>query len=190
MRTAFYPSGVSVRRHWTEAAALVASAWLVPMLVHLIPWAGPRPIGVALLPAFWTALLAAYFFGELWGVVLVIIVPLVNTVVTGLPEPARVFTMTLELSAYVIFAALLIRLLRNLPIGAPLAFVFAKAFVILVHWSLPVFHYTRQPLQHLRTTIQDCSWGLIVLFVLHLILWRFVTPRVYLSGGEKASTDR
>ncbi len=43
---------------WRETAILMLVAWLVPFLVHLVPWAGPRPLGVYLLPAFWTAFVA------------------------------------------------------------------------------------------------------------------------------------
>ena len=50
---------------WREGAVLVVVAWLVPFLVHLVPWGGARPLGVYLLPVFWTTFLAGFVFGAL-----------------------------------------------------------------------------------------------------------------------------
>ncbi|MEO7598587.1 MAG: hypothetical protein ABIV50_06625, partial [Opitutus sp.] len=69
---------------------------------------------------FWTALLAAYFFDVVWGVAIVIVVPLVNYAITGLPDSTRVLTITLELAAYVVVTAGLIKVLGNSPVGPPL----------------------------------------------------------------------
>jgi len=52
---------------WRETAVLAVVAWLVPFLVHLIPWAGARPLGVYMLPVFWTTFVAVYFYGALAG---------------------------------------------------------------------------------------------------------------------------
>lgn len=39
----FFPARIA---GWRATAVLVVTAWLVPVLVHLLPWAGARPLGV------------------------------------------------------------------------------------------------------------------------------------------------
>ncbi|MDB6115969.1 MAG: hypothetical protein JWQ62_2914, partial [Lacunisphaera sp.] len=48
---------------WRETTILLAAAGLVPFLVHLLPWSGHRPLGVYVLPVFWTTFIALYFRG-------------------------------------------------------------------------------------------------------------------------------
>src|SRR4051812_27192584 len=96
------------RMGWREGTILVAVAWLVPVLVHLIPWTGPRPLGVYVLPIFWTTFVAIYFYGALPGLAIGLVTPLVNLALTGLPALGSVGLMSLEVTLFVAVAAWLV----------------------------------------------------------------------------------
>src|SRR4051812_38931439 len=68
-----------------ETVVLLALAWLIPFAVHLVPWSGLRPLGAYLLPMFWTAFVALYFFGPGLGLMVGLFAPVLNLLVTGLP---------------------------------------------------------------------------------------------------------
>ncbi len=156
---------------WREAAGLVVVAWLVPFLVHLIPWAGPRPLGVYVLPVFWTTLAAVYFYGALAGLAVGLVTPLVNLALTGLPAAAAAGAMGFEAAFFVLGAALMISRRPAFWFTAPLVWVAAKALTIAVQLLVPAFHYTGQPWPHLLRATEN---GLAGLGVLTCINWLLV----------------
>lgn len=158
------------RVSWRETLVLMAVAWLVPFLVHLIPWAGPRPLGVHLLPAFWTAFVAVYVYGFGTGALVALVVPFANFCTTGLPALERTGLMTVELVAFVGFAALLVNRWPALRLAAPLAWLPAKLLAIAVQWAFPVFDYTRNPVDHFVGSTSNSLAGLGVLLALNLAL--------------------
>src|SRR3954468_12358158 len=81
---------------WRETTILLATAWLVPFLVHLLPWSGHRPLGVYLLPVFWTTFVALYFRGAWLGLLVGLVTPVINLAVTGLPVSTTIGSMALE----------------------------------------------------------------------------------------------
>lgn len=158
------------RASWRETLVLMFVAWLVPFLVHLIPWSGPRPLGVHLLPAFWTAFVAVYLYGGSIGALVALVVPVANMLTTGLPAAERVAPLIIELLGYAGFAALLLRRWPSLRVVAPLAWVPAKALAIAVQWAVPVFAYTRNPFDHFLATAGSVLAGLGVLLLLNAAL--------------------
>jgi hypothetical protein len=109
-----------------DTAALLALAWAVPFLVHLIPWAGARPLGVYLLPMFWTAFVATYFYGAVIGIVVGMFAPLINLAVTGLPASKYAFESMLELTVFAVAAAWLVCRAPRLIVIAPLSYIVAR----------------------------------------------------------------
>lgn len=158
---------------WRETTVLLVVAWLVPVLVHLIPWAGPRPLGVYVLPVFWTTLVAVYFHGGLIGLAVGLVTPLVNLALTGLPAARMTGLMGLEIAGFVFALALLVRRWPGFWAGAPLAWIAGKALAILVQWAVPAFEYHRNPFEHLAGSTQNGLAGLGVLLVIHLLLAQF-----------------
>src|SRR5512141_2305160 len=100
---------VSPRINWRETTALLVAAWLVPLLVHLLPWSGPRPLGAYLLPVFWTTFLAVYFRGALLGLLVGLVTPVINLLFAGLPALASTSPLGLEVAGFVLVAAWLLR---------------------------------------------------------------------------------
>jgi hypothetical protein len=155
---------------WREGAVLVVVAGLVPFLVHLLPWDGPRPLGVYVLPVFWTTFLAVYFYGALPGLAVGLVTPLVNIAFTGLPALRMAGNMGLEAAFFVSAAALLTGRWPAFWLTAPLAWVAAKALAIAVQFLVPAFEYSGQPVQHLMRSTQNGLAGLGVLAVINVLL--------------------
>lgn len=167
--TARNPFSLS-RVSWRETVALMAVAWLVPFLVHLVPWTGTRPLGVHLLPAFWTAFVAVYLFGGVTGLLIALVVPVTNLIATGLPALERTGLMTVELAAFVGFGALLVKHWPSLRLNAALAWVPARIVTILVQWAVPSFNYSRDPVEHFFGSMSSSLAGLGVLIAVNVAL--------------------
>jgi hypothetical protein len=164
---------ISRTPRWREAAILVVVAWLVPFLVHTIPWAGPRPLGVYVLPLFWTSFIAVYFYGALPGLVIGMVAPLVNMLLTGQPELRGLGNLGLEMTLFVTAASLFVTRWPGFWLGAPLAWLAAKASVIAIQFLVPAFEYTGSPVAHLGRSLQNGLTGLGMLAVINWLLAAF-----------------
>ena len=158
---------------WRETAVLAVVAWLVPFLVHLIPWSGMRPLGVYLLPVFWTTFVAVYFYGALVGLAVGLVTPLVSLALTGLPALSMVGTMGLEVGFFALGAAVMMSRWPAFWFTAPFAWMAAKALTIAAQFLLPAFHYADQPGQHLLRSTENGLTGLGVLAAINWLLVAF-----------------
>jgi hypothetical protein len=115
------------RAGWRETTVLLALAWLVPFAVHLVPWSGARPLGAYLLPVLWTTLVAVYFYGEVIGLMVGLFSPVLNLVVTGQPSGMYFWKTSLEVVAFGLLMALVVRRAPKVRLfAAPFAYVAAK----------------------------------------------------------------
>jgi uncharacterized membrane protein len=150
---------------------LLLAAWVVPFLVHLIPWTGVRPIGAYLLPMFWMAFIATFLYGARIGALVGVFVPVLNVILTGLPDPVRVGSTVTELVVFAVLASLLLARVPRLLLAGPLAYVAAKvASALLVAGA-------RGDLSGLAPAALGASLaravaGLSVLLVVHFVLLR------------------
>ena len=158
---------------WRETTILLALAWLVPFLVHMAPWSGDRPLGVYLLPVFWTTFVAIYFYGAALGLAVGLITPVVNLVFTGLPLPMYIGLMALEVILFVLATAVCFSRWPSFRLAAPLAYLAAKAVTITLQWAIPAFDYHRDPVDHWLSSLQNGLAGLGVLLVINLLLVEF-----------------
>jgi hypothetical protein len=173
MSTSARPALFLARAGWRETTILLFAAGLVPFLIHLLPWSGHRPLGVYVLPVFWTTFLAVYFRGALTGLLVGLVTPLINLLVTGLPVSLTVASMGLEVIFFVLGAALLTRRWPGLLLAAPLAWVAAKGLAITVQYFIPAFAEHDYPWQHLARSTQNGLAGLAVLAVINLLVVKF-----------------
>lgn len=158
------------RATWREALVLMIVAWVVPFLVHLVPWEGSTPLGAHLLPAFWTAFVAVYLYGFRVGLAVALVVPAVNFATTGLPAAERVGAMMVELVGFAGLVALMVRRWPVFRLTAPLAWLGACALTLVVQWALPVFAGPRDPMELFVSSVGSGLAGLGVLLGVNVAL--------------------
>jgi hypothetical protein len=161
-----------LRVRWRETLGLMLAAWLVPFLVHLAPSFGPRPVGVYLLPAFWTAFVAVYFNGVGVGLLVAMVTPVVSLLIAGLPALDWLGTMSIELTGFVFASAWMVKRWPRFWLAAPLAYIPAKALAIGVQWMVPALGESRNPFTHLLDSVSNGLAGLAVLLFINLVLVR------------------
>lgn len=166
----FSPARIS---GWRATAVLVVTAWLVPVLVHLLPWAGARPLGVYVLPVFWATFLAVYFHGGLLGAAVGLVTPAVNLLLTGLPGLKAAGPMSMEVGFFALGAALIVRRWPDFRFAAPLAWIAAKALTIAMASAVPALGGSGHPFQHLLRSASNGLAGLAVLAVINVLLVAF-----------------
>src|SRR4051812_37497646 len=88
-----------------DTAVLLALAWVVPFAVHLVPWSGDRPLGAYLLPMFWTAFVAVYFYGAWIGLLVGLFAPAINLALTGMPAGQFIIETSVELVVFALATA-------------------------------------------------------------------------------------
>ncbi len=145
---------------------MLGVAALLPLAVHLLPGQG-MSVGVALLPMFWTGLVAVYFFGWSVGVVVAAFGPLINLLVTGWPAGAFLLGMTAENVVFIILCALMIARWPRFFAAAPLGYILSRTLVGL------------RSLHAGSASVQFASWerglervwpGILVLLTINLAL--------------------
>ena len=127
-------------------------------------------MGVYVLPVFWTTFLAVYFRGAVTGLLVGLVTPLINLLVTGLPVSLTVGSMGLEVVFFVLGAAWLVRCWPGLMLAAPLSWVAAKGLAIGVQYFIPAFAEHDYPWQHLARSTQNGLAGLVVLTAINILL--------------------
>ncbi len=152
-------------------ALLLLAAWVVPFLVHLLPWTGARPIGAYLLPMFWTTFVATFLYGARIGALVGVAVPLLNVLLTGLPDPVRLGSTVAELAVFAVFTALLVARAPRLLLAGPLAYVGAKLASAVLVAGLRGDASGLAP-GTLGASLGRAVGGLVVLLVLHFVLLR------------------
>jgi hypothetical protein len=147
-----------------DTTVLLVAAWLIPFLVHLVPWGGERPLGAHLLPMFWAAFVAVYFFGLRIGLLVGLFAPALNLLLTGLPALHGLSLMSLELVVFSLFAWWAVRRAPWLWVVAPVGYVIAKiASTLVQQTAAPVSGIF---IESLRAGIP----GLLVLLTINLVL--------------------
>ncbi|MFA5595764.1 MAG: hypothetical protein WDA15_10825 [Trueperaceae bacterium] len=111
-------------RYLTGTAVAVGLSVLLPVMVHLLPLSGHVPAGARLLPIFYAPLLGVLLGRPAAALTAALLAPLLNHLLTGMPAPSLLPTMTTEL---VLFSGLALLLAKrpHLAFLAPLAWLAA-----------------------------------------------------------------
>ncbi len=155
-----------------ETAVLLIVAWLVPFLVHLLPWTGERPLGAYLLPMFWATFVAVYLYGAGAGLLTGLFGPAVNLLLTGLPAWKFLSVLSFELALFAAGLAVAVRLLPRFWLLAPLGYLGAKTASTLLQSLTPVFGAIGAPLHFFAMSIAGGAAGLVVLAAINFALVR------------------
>jgi hypothetical protein len=164
-----------------ETTVLLALAWAVPFLVHLVPWSGARPLGVYLLPMFWTAFVATYFYGGVMGLAVGLFAPAMNLVVTGLPAGKYTAEASLELTVFAFAVAWAVARWPRFILIAPLGYVAARLawaeWLALTDPAVQVADVASAGRTVLRALVNGLA-GLIVLAAINVALvWFYPKPK-------------
>jgi uncharacterized membrane protein len=109
-----------------QAGLVLAAAWLLPAVIHLLG----LPVR-QLLPMHWPAMLAGLVYGWRSGAVIGALSPIVSYAISGMPRPAVLPSMTLELAAYGAIAGLFVEVLHRGRVQAALASAIGGRLVFL-----------------------------------------------------------
>jgi uncharacterized membrane protein len=121
---------------------VLCAAWLLPAAVHTLG----LPVR-QLLPMHWPAILAGLVYGWRSGAVIGAASPIVSYLISGMPRPAVLPSMTLELAAYGVIAGYFVEVLHRGRLQAALAsviggrvvFLAAMVFTGAITTSLPAY---------------------------------------------------
>jgi riboflavin transporter FmnP len=121
---------------------VLCAAWLLPAAIHMLG----LPVR-QLLPMHWPAILAGLVYGWRSGAVIGAASPIVSYMISGMPRPAVLPSMTLELAAYGCIAGYFVEVLQRGRLQAALASVIGGRLVFLavmvfsgaISTSLPVY---------------------------------------------------
>jgi hypothetical protein len=90
-----------VRSLALELGLLLALSVLFPFLIHVLPVPETARLGARLLPMFYAPLLAALIGRIRTALVVAVLAPWLNRIVTGYPPPGTAVVMTVQLLTFV-----------------------------------------------------------------------------------------
>jgi len=153
----------------SSLAITIGLMWLLPFLVHLIPFAGPAPLGAYLLPIFYAPLAAVWLSHPVIAILASLLMPALNHFLTGMPVWNTAVLLTFELALFSTFVAAIKTKPRLQFFAAPLAVLFAKTGALLLLVLIPEL----SPLSgwdYLSSSLRIALPGLAVLWGINLAL--------------------
>lgn len=160
-------SAIAKKVQIKETIMMLSIAVLFPFLVHLIPSAGNVPMGAILLPAFFAPFIANYFFKMHVGLFTAIVSPTLNFIITGNPKLEFLALYTTELVVFTLLSMLLLKQGKLKMLSAPVAFILAKVFSIVLTLLPYLNNYTG--INPLQSTLNALP-GIFLLLVLNISL--------------------
>jgi hypothetical protein len=144
--------------------------WLLPFLIHLIPFTGIIPLGARLLPIFYAPLLAAWLFHPVVGIFSSLLMPFINHAFTGMPA----FNVAMMLSVELCIFSFVLTIYKNryprLPLIAPFAVIAGKFVSALLLFIIPLVPFS--PWEYFSSSIFNAIPGLLVVLAINLALNR------------------
>ena len=99
---------------------------ILPAFVHVIPYSGVHPLGAYLLPMFVATMIAAFYVPPVGLLLAAICAPLLNHVITGMPQIPTLYFLTGELLIFSALVAWGVRKKTVFPGVSIMAFLAAK----------------------------------------------------------------
>ncbi|MDP2138660.1 MAG: hypothetical protein Q8J74_12500 [Candidatus Didemnitutus sp.] len=155
---------------WRKLVTLVAVAWLVPILVQLVPWSGAQPLSAHLVPVYWAVFATVYFCGGAMGLLVALAMSGAAFFNLGVPAVGPAEVMALELVGFVGFVALLANHWPCLRFAAPVAWLAANGLGVALQWALPVWGSPSNPWELWMTSTTTALGGLGVLLAINVAL--------------------
>jgi hypothetical protein len=161
-----------------ETVVLLAIAWMIPFLVHVLPWSGEIPLGAHLLPMFLAAFASVYLFGLRIGLLVGLFAPALNLLITGFPVSRWQFVLGFELIVFAVAAWWMVRRTPRLWVLAPMSYLAAKAASTLVQMTVAPFGDIGSPSAFWIESLRNSLPGMAVLLAINLALLKVYPKQV------------
>jgi len=153
-----------------QSTVVISLAFLLPFMVHLIPFSGEIPLGARFLPIFYAPLLAAFWNLRTAGIA-TIAMPFVNLLTTGNPPSQFALIMTLEVAVFLLIAWNLKSMKKINIVTGPLAYLGAKVISSTILGITLILGYTQiAPLDFAMNSVLNGIPGIIVMFIISYFL--------------------
>lgn len=151
--------------------ALVGSV-AFPFLVHFIPAVQGTPVGAIILAMFYAPLIAVLTSKLHVALIVAMVAPLLNALITGHPNWAIVPVLTIELSLFVTFVFLLNKNNKINWLSAPLAYLAVKTISALLIAVFP-FILGVNPVDFWVNSITNGAVGIAILTLVNILILKW-----------------
>ncbi|MEM6842172.1 MAG: hypothetical protein AAF632_08090 [Bacteroidota bacterium] len=151
---------------------LLAGAFILPFLVHLLPAYEGVPMGARLLPMFIVPFIAVAFFNVTLGLVIGGISPLMNVMLTGSPDWQFVVVLSLELMLFAIIVSRFLKMPGVKWVAAPVAYMAAKIASLALLFIVPLVANI-EPAQFFINSMVNAWLGILLLGVVNILVLRY-----------------
>jgi membrane-associated HD superfamily phosphohydrolase len=153
------------------AAWVLPIAIVFPIIVHLAPPYNGIPMGAYLLPMFYIPFIALVLYRLPVALIVGLLAPLLNFLLTGNPQWGFTGVLTVELVFFTGLAHLLLQ--GNLKwVAAPLGYIGAKVFSTALLFVIPLVQ--AMPLDFFRTSLTNAVAGILVLFLINILAVKYL----------------
>lgn len=154
-------------------ATLVALAAGVafPFLVHLLPPVQGTPLGAIILAMFYAPFIAVLVSRYHVALIVAIVAPTLNALITGHPNWAIVPILTIELSMFVTFVFLLNKYNKINWFSAPLAYLAVKTISALLIGLFPIL-LNANPVDFWVNSVSNGTIGILILTIINFLIIR------------------
>ena len=155
-----------------QAAVLLTVSMFVPFVFHLLPSYDDASWGPRLLPIFYAPLIAAQHYKPHVSLILAVVPPWLNHLITGAPPVPMAVLLTSELLLFSAWARFLHA--KSLPgwVIGPAAYLLGKPLLILLLWLVPNLPGHQDPVGWVLNTTMIAIPGLFVLSLIGLLASR------------------
>jgi hypothetical protein len=150
----------------------LAGMVLLPIMVHLIPFSGAYPLGTYLLPMFFAPLVAAFYVSPVGLVLAAFLAPMLNNILTGMPQAPMLYFITSELIVFSILVFWVVQKGKTFPGFSAVAFLVAKIAVMVPRILILSGGLTLPDVGQNLTGLPISIPGILFLFVIERLLLR------------------
>ena len=125
-------------------------------------------MGAILLPMFYVPLIALLFYRTHVAVIVALLAPVINYLLTGLPHWQFMTLLGFELLVFTLIANRLLHSVVMAWVAAPLAFLLAKIIATSILFFIPLLE-SAMPLLYLRNSLSNAIPGILLLWVINVV---------------------
>ena len=145
---------------------------LLPIIVHLIPFSGAYPLGAYLLPMFIAPLVAAFYVSPVGLFLAGLLAPIINNLLTGMPQPPMLYFVTGELIVFSILVFWIVQKEKTFLGFSALAFLVAKLAIMVPQILILNGGFDLSVLGQYLNGLAISIPGILILFIVERLLLR------------------